>query len=100
MTDRNVRIGLDADTIVNIAEITGNDALFSAVGYLSMWNMSHPVCEIIGGVYDGTPELVATYRREQGGPITYQIGAVWHETTSLDPLTGLPVTTGHFGFHS
>lgn len=86
MTDRTIRIGLDADTIVNIAEITGNAELFKAIGYLSMWNLSHAYCEIIGGVYDGNPELVATYRRDPAGPITYQIGAVWHDD--------------HFGFHS
>lgn len=86
MTDRITRLGLDADTIINIAEITGNDELFKAIGYLSTWGITYPFCEIIGGVYDGNPELVATYRREERGPIAYQIGAVWH--------------ADHFGFHS
>lgn len=90
LQDRITRFGLDADTITAIVEITGNDAMFSAVGYLSMWGITHPICEIIGGVYDGTPELVATYRKEERGPITYQIGAVWHDHPE----------GGHFGFHS
>jgi hypothetical protein len=99
MTDRAIRLGLDADTIVNIAEITGNSELFRAIGYLSQWNLNHAYVEIIGGVYDGNPELVATYRREERGPITYQIGAVWHEGKGVDIITGEPVA-GHFGFHS
>jgi hypothetical protein len=89
MTDRNIRLGLEPDTLTAISEITGNAALFSAIGYLSQWafgSARYAVCEIIGGVYDGNPELVATYRAEAGGPITYQLGAVWHGD--------------HFGFHS
>lgn len=86
MTDRIIRYGIDADTTVNIVEITGNDLFFRAVGYLTTWNLSYAYCEVIAGVYDGVPEIVATYRREERGPITYQIGAVWHGD--------------HFGFHS
>lgn len=84
--ERRVRMGIDADTTVRIVEITGNAEYFKAIGYLSTWNLSHAHCEIIGGVYDGNPEIIATYRRHADGPITYQIGAVWHGT--------------HFGFHS
>jgi hypothetical protein len=86
MTDRTIRLGLSAETMTDIANITGNDALFGAIGYLSTWGMGHAFCEIIGGVYDGVPEIIATYRGEELGKITYQIGAVWH--------------TDHFGFHS
>ena len=86
LQDRTIRLGLSPDNMVDIAEITGNDELFKAIGYLSTWGITHPFCEIIGGVYDGTPEMVATYRKEDRGPITYQIGAVWHGD--------------HFGFHS
>lgn len=91
-TDRNTdrvrttRFNLDADTIEKIVEITGHEQYFRALGYLSTWNMSHTFCEIIGGAYDGDAQLVATYRKEANGPITYQIGAVWHGD--------------HFGFHS
>jgi len=84
--DRTIRFGIPADTVTAIAEITGNEAFFHAVGYLSTWSLSHAHCEIIGGVYDGNPEIIATYRRHADGPITYQIGAVWHGD--------------HFGFHS
>jgi hypothetical protein len=89
MTDRTIRLGLDADTIVKIAEITGNDQFFRAIGYFTQWatgSDNYAYVEIIGGVYDGNPEIIATYRKEERGPITYQIGAVWHGD--------------HFGFHS
>ena len=89
MTDRTIRFGIDADTLVNIAEITGNVELFRAIGYLTQWatgSDKYAYVEIIGGVYDGNPEIIATYRKEERGPITYQIGAIWHGD--------------HFGFHS
>ena len=85
---RNIGFGIDADTMVAIAEITGNAELFKAIGYLSQWNLNLARVRIIGGVYDGTPELIATYWRhnEHDQPIAYQLGAVWHGD--------------HFGFHS
>ena len=89
MTDRTIRFGIDADTLVNIAEITGNLELWRALGYLTQWatgSDKYAYVEIIGGVYDGNPEIIATYRKEERGPITYQIGAIWHGD--------------HFGFHS
>jgi hypothetical protein len=98
-TERTIKFRIDADTLVAIAEITGNAELFKAFGYFSQWNLNHAICEIIGGVYDGNPEIIATYRRDDGGPITYQIGAVWHEGKGIDGITGEPVA-GHFGFHS
>lgn len=84
--DRTISLGLASEMLTRIAEITGGAELSQAIGYLASWNLAHPYCEIIGGIYDGTPEIVATYRKEQRGPITYQIGAVWHGD--------------HFGFHS
>jgi hypothetical protein len=92
MTDRIIRFGIEAEKLTEIAEITGNEKIWAAIGYLSTWNMAHAYCEIIGGVYDGNPEIIATYRKEERGPITYQIGAVWHG--------GNDDTAGHFGFHS
>ena len=89
MTDRTISCGIDADTLVNIAEITGNLELWRALGYLTQWatgSDKYAYVEIIGGVYDGNPEIIATYRKEERGPITYQIGAIWHGD--------------HFGFHS
>lgn len=102
MTDRTIRFGIDANTLTAIAEITGNEDLFRAIGYLAQWaagSDKYAYVEIIGGVYDGMPELIATYRAGERGPITYQIGAVWHEGKAIDGTTGLPVA-GHFGFHS
>jgi hypothetical protein len=92
----------DADTLTNIAEITGNEKLYTAIGYLTSWSVgsaNYAFCEIFGGVYDGNPELIATYRAEERGVITYQIGAVWHEGSAIDGTTGLRLA-GHFGFHS
>lgn len=86
--ERTVELCLDADKHVEMADIVGNKELFSAIGYLSQWNMNLSRVRIIGGVYDGNPELTATYWRHstEGEPIAYQIGAVWHDD--------------HFGFHS
>ena len=102
MPNRLTNVYFADDTLTNIAEITGNRELYIALGYLTTWSMGsdrYAVCEIIGGVYDGNPELVATYRAEEQGPITYQIGAIWHVGTAIDGATGMPVA-GHFGFHS
>jgi len=77
---------INAVTLTEIAQITGGEALYKAIGYLSTWNMTFPHLHLQGGIYDGAPEIIATYRREDGGPIGYQIGAIWHDD--------------HFGFHS
>jgi len=87
--ERTIELSIDADTYVEIAEITGNAELFKAIGYLSQWNMNHRKVRIIAGLYSGNPELTATYWKYDHNdpqPITYQIGAVWHGD--------------HFGFHS
>ncbi len=91
-----------ADTLTNIAEITGNKELFQAIGYLSQWGMGsdrYAFCEIFGGLYDGNPELIATYRAEERGTITYQIGAIWHAAKGGDDGSASG-EAGHFGFHS
>lgn len=86
--ERMIELAIDPDTHVEIAEITGNAELFQAIGYLSQWNMNLRRVRIIAGIYDGNPELVATYWRHdtEGEPIAYQIGAVWRGD--------------RFGFHS
>jgi hypothetical protein len=87
--ERNIELSIDADHHVEMVEITGNKELFAAIGYLSQWNMNLKKVRICGGVYDGNPELIATYWRHdttEPQPIAYQIGAVWHGD--------------HFGFHS
>lgn len=88
MTDqRTITLNLDAVTKTEIAEITGHDKLHAALGYLSVWNMSFAHVTISGGVFDGNPELLATYRADADAPsVGYTIGAVWHGD--------------HFGFHS
>jgi len=94
MKNRAIAINLSPDQITAIAEITGNEKLQAAIGYLSLWNLSLPICEIVGGVYDGIPEMIAIYRAEDRGPILYNIGAVWH------PSGADYESEGHFGFHS
>lgn len=86
--ERTIEISIDPDTHVEIAGITGNAELFQAIGYLSQWNMNMKQVRIHAGLYDGTPEIIATYWRNksEGEPIAYQIGAIWHGT--------------HFGYHS
>ncbi len=86
--DRMIELAIDADSMVRLAEVSGNAELFKAIGYLSQWNLNMRRVRILGDVYDGNPELVATYWRHdtEGEPIAYQIGAVWHDD--------------HFGFHS
>ena len=89
--ERTIELCIDADTYTQIAEITGNAELFKVIGYLSQWNMNHAKVRIIACMYEscGNPELIATYWRynhDEPQPITYQIGAVWHDD--------------HFGFHS
>jgi hypothetical protein len=85
--ERTIEMAIDAVTLTQISNITGNEKLFHALGYLSQWNMSLPKVRINACMYEsyGNPEIVATYWREDGS-IGYQIGAVWHDD--------------HFGFHS
>ena len=84
---RTITLNVDAVTKTQIAEITGHDKLNAALGYLSGWNMSFTHVTISGGVFDGNPELLATYREDADAPcVGYVIGAVWHDD--------------HFGFHS
>lgn len=90
---RTITMSLEPERLTEIANITGNAALFEAIGYLAQWNLTHPQVHIMGGIYDGTPEISAVYRKEAGGPITYNIGAVWHWDDAEQ-------TKGHFGFHS
>jgi ABC-type Fe2+-enterobactin transport system substrate-binding protein len=89
MTDRTIELAIDADTLMALADASSNAELFKAIGYLSQWNMNMAKVRILGGVYDGNPELTATYWRHnppEPQTIAYQIGAVWHGD--------------HFGFHS
>jgi len=85
--NRTIHLTISSEARDRIAAITGTPELSRALGYLCQWNLSHPWVEVTGDVYDGNPELIATYRSEEAGPITYQIGAVWDGA-------------GHFGFHS
>lgn len=89
MLERKIELCIDAEAHVRISEIAGNAELFKAIGYLSQWNMNLARVRIIGDVYSGSPEIIATYWRydtDEDQPIAYQIGAVWHGD--------------HFGFHS
>ena len=78
----------DADRWQRLNEQCGGDEpIRNALGYLSLWNWSsfpHVDIVLMGGA--GEMELIASYRKEKGGPAGYAIGAVWHGD--------------HFGFHS
>jgi hypothetical protein len=83
---RTIDIMIDAVTLHQIRELTGYQRFYEALGYLTSWNMAFGYVRITGGIYDGNPELIATYKDTLTAPVGYQIGAVWHDD--------------HFGFHS
>jgi hypothetical protein len=69
--------------MIQIAESIGTwDALWTAIGYLSTWNLSYPYVNIYR---DGGADLVAVYLND-AGETKYAIGAVWHDD--------------HYGYHS
>ena len=74
---------IDRTNMITIADSIGTwDKLWTAIGYLSTWNLSYPTVNIFR---DGGDDLVAVYRNDAGEK-TYVIGAVWHGE--------------HYGFHS
>ena len=82
MSDRNIELMLSSEDMIQIAETIGTwDKLWTAIGYLSTWNLSYPTVRIFR---DGSTDLVAVYLKD--GDRMYTIGAVWHGD--------------HYGFHS
>lgn len=80
---RNIELNLSSEDMIQIAESIGTwDKLWTAIGYLSSWNMSYPTCRIFR---DGDTDLVAAYF-DADNQRRYAIGAVWHGE--------------HYGFHS
>lgn len=76
---RTITLLINTDDQAAIAEITSHDRLFSVIGSLSTWNMRYAHVTISGGVFDGNPELLATYRVDADAPsVGYTICAVWH----------------------
>lgn len=88
--NRTITLALDPDAKEQIADVAGYAKLNEAIGYLSAWNMSYPHATVECYIFAGSPELIATYRKEPEGDVGYQIVAVWHDTPE----------GGHFGFHS
>lgn len=83
MTQRKVTLSLTSEDMITIAESIGTwDKLWTAIGYLSTWNLSYPTVNIYR---DRDNDLVAVYHKEDGER-AYVIGAVWHGTD--------------YGFHS
>ena len=77
MTQRKVTLSLTNEDMIQIAQSIGTwDKLWTAIGYLSTWNLSYPTVNIFG---DGGDDLVAVYRNDAGEK-TYVIGAVWNGT--------------------
>lgn len=86
-TDRTVTLNLTSEDMIQIAESIGTwDKLWTAIGYLSTWNLSHPNVVIYrDGTKPSDVDLVAVYSDSERN-VKYVIGAVWHED--------------HYGFHS
>ena len=80
---REVLIRMDSTQLTQIKEAVGPSHFYSALGYLSQWNLTYGHVEI---TQDDTTDMVAVYRATPGAPVEYVIGAVWHED--------------HYGFHS
>ena len=95
---RNINLEIESYTLEQIELVTGRNALHQAIGYLSQWASGSDLYAyacITGWANSSGVEIVASYRAELGGPLNYQIGAVWHPA-SADKRS----TAGHFGFHS
>ncbi len=89
MTHRTVTHGYTPDQFTQLCAVCSPGNVFQAIGYLSTWGMeAHPHVNlgIMASNEPGACEILAYYRKEPGGPVTYAIGAVWHGD--------------HFGFHS
>ena len=81
-TPRTVSIHMDSEQISGMQNLTDYKDWVRAIGYLSTWNLTYPICNIFA---DGKTDMVAVYKtanNERG----YTIGAVWHGD--------------HYGFHS
>lgn len=84
---RTVNHNYTADALDALrAQCLDETQINNAFGYLSLWNLTYPVVDllILGGTNE--MEILACYRHEAGGSVAYAIGAVWHGD--------------HFGFHS
>ena len=81
-TPRAVTIHMDREQISDMQDLTDCKDWYRAVGYLSTWNLTYPICNIFA---DGKTDMVAVYKTTTGER-GYTIGAVWHGD--------------HYGFHS
>jgi hypothetical protein len=79
---RQVTIYLNAVEQQEMRDATSTTEWRNAIGYLSTWNMSHPIVAISK---DGDTDMIAVYRNSDN-EVVYVIGAVWHND--------------HYGFHS
>jgi hypothetical protein len=74
---RTVELNLTSEDMITIAESIGTwDKLWTAIGYLSTWNLSYPTVNIYR---DRDNDLVAVYL-DGNKDRKYVIGAVWHGT--------------------
>jgi hypothetical protein len=73
---RTVNLNLTNEDMIQIAESIGTwDKLWTAIGYLSTWNLSYPTVNIYR---DRDNDLVAVYL-DGNEDRKYVIGAVWHD---------------------
>jgi hypothetical protein len=83
---RNIELHLSSEDMIQIAEDIGTwDKLWTAIGYLSSWNLSYPTVHIYRETGYRNTDLYAVYS-DEAGDTKYVIGAVWHGE--------------HYGFHS
>ena len=82
-SDRTINLNIPDDGLLKLAEsIKSWEKLWTAIGYLSSWNLSFPRVDIYQGTDD---DLIGVYF--DGNNVRgYVICAVWHED--------------HYGFHS
>jgi len=65
---------MDATEQSAIRNATDTLEWYEALGYLSTWNMTFPICNIY---LDGKTDMIAVYRNADNTH-GYTIGAIWH----------------------
>lgn len=95
--ERTVTLNIEDKDMEYVATVTGRQAVWAAIGRLSVWGMQYPHADIFLALdrnmverEDGGIELRASYRDKPGfsEPVKYFIAAIWHDAD------------GAFGFHS
>jgi hypothetical protein len=84
--DRIVELHVSANDLTTIAEaIQSHEHVWTALGYLSTWNLTFPKVSIFRDGGSDSTDFIAVYYTATGER-GYVIAAVWHDT--------------HYGYHS